>query len=87
MAYGPLVDGWQRAFDRPSIGRLAGAITGVPTGVDLAAVAEWIFVSAYVRDRAIADGVAVGDSAVVHGGIDLSEFEPAPAREWAGALL
>ena len=40
MTYGPLVDGWQRAFDRPLIGRLAGAITGVPTGVDLAAVAR-----------------------------------------------
>ena len=61
MTYAPLVDGWQRTFDRPLIGPLAETFTGIPTGVDLAEAAEWIFVSAYVRERAVA-GLRGGSS-------------------------
>jgi glycogen(starch) synthase len=87
MVYGPRVDGWQRTFARPLLGPLAQAATGVPTGVDIAASAEWIFASAYLRERAVAGGIAVQDSEVVHPGIDPSSFPQAPEGEWRGRLL
>ena len=52
LSYGPLVDGWQRACSRPALARVAEALTGVPTRLDLEAAAEWVFVSAYLRERA-----------------------------------
>ena len=35
LSYGPLVDGWQRACSRPALARVAEALTGVPTRLDL----------------------------------------------------
>jgi glycosyltransferase involved in cell wall biosynthesis len=87
MIYGPTVDRWQRAFDRPVLRRLASAASGVPTGVDLAGAADWSFVSAYVRERAVAEGLDVGGSPVIHSGIDSDRFRPAPERQWEGRLL
>jgi glycogen(starch) synthase len=87
MVYGPRIDGWQRTFDRPLVGRFAESATGVPTGVDLAATARWIFVSAYLRERAVASGLEVGGAEVAHGGIDAAAFEPAAERDWDGSLL
>ena len=60
LSYGPLVDGWQRACSRPALARVAEALTGVPTRLDLEGAAEWMFVSAYLRERAVAAGLALG---------------------------
>ncbi len=87
LSYGPLVDGWQRACSRPALARVAEALTRVPTRLDLEGAAEWVFVSAYLRERAVAAGLALGRAAVVHGGIDAARFPEAPEREWEGALL
>jgi glycosyltransferase involved in cell wall biosynthesis len=86
LTYGPLVDGWQRAFARPGLARLAEA-AGIPTRLGLARDAEWIFVSAYLRERAVAGGLAVDGAPVVHAGIDPRRFAPASEREWEGSLL
>jgi glycosyltransferase involved in cell wall biosynthesis len=87
LSYAPLVDGWQRAFGRPGLAPIAAALTGVPTPVRLERAAEWIFVSAYLRERAVAAGVAVDGAPVVHAGIDPDLFPAAEERTWDGSLL
>ncbi len=87
LTYGPLVDGWQRTFGRPALAWAAGPLTGVPSRLRLERVAEWIFVSAYLRERALAGGLAVDGAPVVHAGIDPGEFPAAEERAWDGSLL
>jgi glycosyltransferase involved in cell wall biosynthesis len=87
LAYGPTVDGWHRAFSGPLRGPLAERFTGVPSRFDLGATASWLFVSAYLRDRAAAIGFDVAEAEVAHGGIDPDRFPAAPAHEWEGRLL
>ena len=87
LTYGPLVDGWQRTFGRPALAWAAGPLSGVPSRVRLDRVAEWIFVSAYLRGRAVAGGVPVDEAPVVHAGIDPGAFPAAEERAWDGSLL
>jgi glycosyltransferase involved in cell wall biosynthesis len=87
LSYGPLVDGWQRAFGRPWLASVAGMLSGVPTRVRLDRAAEWIFVSAYLRERAVAAGLPLGEAQVVHAGIDPDAFPAADERPWDGRLL
>ncbi len=87
LSYGPLVDGWQRTFGRPWVASVAGAVSGVPTRLRLGRAAEWIFVSAYLRERAVAAGLAVHAAPVVHAGIDPVAFPAADERPWDGSLL
>ena len=69
---------WSTAGSAPSAVRrlasVAGALSGVPTRLRLDRAAEWIFVSAYLRERAVAAGLAVDAAPVVHAGIDPSGF-------------
>ena len=85
--YAPLVDGWQRAFGRPVVGAVAGAVTRIPTGLRLERDASWLFASAYLRERAVAAGLALGEAPVVHPGIDPASFPEAEERRWDGSLL
>ena len=48
-----------RLLARPGSPRSPSALTGVPTRVRLERAAEWLFVSAYLRERASAAGLAV----------------------------
>ena len=88
MVYGPKVDQWQRAAAR--LGLLAGAagrLTGVPTNVDLAGTADWVFVSETVRRNALESGLSLERSTVAHGGIDPELYREAPEQPWHGRLL
>jgi glycosyltransferase involved in cell wall biosynthesis len=87
MGYAPRMDGWQRLFGRRAIGPATTALTGIPAPVSIARAARWLFVSAYVRERALAGGIGVAAAEVVHAGIDLGQFAPAGEREWEGRLL
>ncbi len=87
MVYAPRIDGWQRALRTRAAARLAAALSGIPSPVELAGAARWLFASAYLRERALAIGVEVGAAEVVHPGIDSERFAPAPERPWSGALL
>ncbi|MGH2953254.1 MAG: glycosyltransferase family 4 protein [Solirubrobacterales bacterium] len=88
LGYGPRVDAWQRAFGRPLALALAvERLSGVPTALDLAGAARWVFVSDYLRERARAAGVDPFDSEVAHGGVDRPSFPVAPERPWQGRLL
>jgi glycosyltransferase involved in cell wall biosynthesis len=86
--YGPRVDAWQRAVRRAgALARVAERLTGVPSRLDLARAADWIFVSEMLRRRAREAGWSIDRSTVAHGGIDVSRLRRAPERPWQGHLL
>src|SRR4029079_15171140 len=58
-----------------------------PTGLRLERDARWLFASAYLRERTVAAGLALGEAPVVHPGIDPATFPEADARRWDGSLL
>jgi glycogen(starch) synthase len=89
LDYGPHVDGWVRAFDntlRP-FAPLVERATGMPTRVDLAHAARYVFVSETTRRRAVAAGVKPASSGIAHSGIDPDFIDPAPLRVWSWSLL
>src|SRR3954452_22332119 len=66
MVYGPAVDGWSRAFRRRGRARLAEALTGIPTRIELGPAARWLFVSEVIRAHAIDAGWPPAESEVAH---------------------
>lgn len=89
LDYGRHADGWTRLFTY-RLGRLAPLVerlTGVPTRVDLAHAARYVFVSDTMRRRAREAGVFPESTGIAHSGIDPDFIEPAPDREWAWSLL
>jgi glycosyltransferase involved in cell wall biosynthesis len=90
LDYAPRVDQWRLLVGRGSIAGAAERLTGVPTHVDLAGAARWLFVSAYTRDRALAARPELardGDTGLAHAGIDPALATGAPPRDWQGRLL
>jgi glycogen synthase len=87
LLYGPRVDGWARAFDRPVIGPLATAITGIPSRPSPVDAARWLFLSETLRRRAAAAGAAPADAEVVNRGPDADLFSPAERADWRWRLL
>jgi glycosyltransferase involved in cell wall biosynthesis len=90
LLYGPAVDQWLRMFGhrgcRP-LSALAERTFGIPTRLDVDAVSRWAFVSAFIRDRAVAAGHRLTGVSVVHSGIDESFIGPGPERRWEWRLL
>jgi glycogen(starch) synthase len=80
LVYCTRSDGWARRFGPRGRARLAEAVTGVPTRVDLGAAASWLFNSEHVRKRALM-ARPLRDTAVAHPGIETARFAPAPAPE------
>lgn len=87
LVYGPKVDAWQRAFGKPGLERVAELLTGIPTRFDLASCANWVCVSARVRDRAIQEGREIQGAKIAHAGIDDALFRPVDSQQWEGRLL
>ena len=58
LVYGPAVDQWLRSFRgwRRPVGAAMQRLTRIPTRLEVRAVARWVFVSAFTRDRALAAG-------------------------------
>jgi glycogen synthase len=87
MLYGPLVAAWLRVFaSRPRLGRLAEALTGIPTRVQLSSVGPCLFPSETTRSRTL-DAQRLPATVVCHQGVDRSLFRPAPAHPWRWRLL
>jgi glycogen synthase len=88
LVYGPRVDAWLRMWRGPQAG-LGERLTGVPTRVDFSGAAEWLFVSDFVRRKALAEGgLQLARTGVAHSGIDESHLSPlGPAREWSWNVL
>jgi glycosyltransferase involved in cell wall biosynthesis len=80
-------DKWARRFGRRGRARLAEALTGVPTRVDVGAAASWLFNSHDVRERALTMR-PLADTAVAHPGIEAARFAAGPERlEFGWRLL
>jgi glycogen(starch) synthase len=89
LLYGPVVDQWLRSFAgwRRPAGAVAQRMTGIPTRFEVAAVARWVFVSAFTRDRALAAGHELTGVEVAHSGIDPAFIGPAAPRDWGWRML
>ncbi|MFL5845928.1 MAG: glycosyltransferase [Solirubrobacteraceae bacterium] len=88
LLYGPRVDAWLRMWGGPR-GTVGERWTGIPVRVDFAGAARWLFVSEFLRRKAL-EGAALDGArtAVVHSGIDDTLLGAlAPPRPWAGKLL
>src|SRR5205085_5622948 len=87
LYYAPLMDGWLRPFrDRwRRLAPLADRLTGIPTRVDYARAARYVFVSDATRRAAEKAGVRPAQVAIAHSGIDPAYIDPAPDREWTGS--
>jgi glycosyltransferase involved in cell wall biosynthesis len=79
-------DMWAGRFGRRGRARLAEALTGVPTRVDLGAAGSWLFNSDYIRARALV-ARSLPDTAVAHPGIETARFAPVPERDKFGWRL
>ena len=87
MLYGPEVDAWMRLFShRPRLGRVAAALSGIPTRADLTRVGPTLFPSRRARDRAL-QAVALTEPEVCPQGVDPALFRPADEKPWGWRLL
>lgn len=87
MLYGPEVDAWTRFFARrPALAPLAERLTGIPARPDPGPAALWLFVSEFLRRRAL-ERFELPRTAVAHPGIDPDLFSPAPAKPWGWRLV
>ena len=86
MLYGPRVDKWLRMA---GIGgarvRAAERLTKIPTNVELAGAARWLFVGEFTRERAQAS--AGEDTGVAHSGVDEVFLTAEPEQPWRWRLL
>lgn len=88
VSYAPLVDQWTRLWAmRPRLARVAGALTGLPTSIELATAARWAFLSDALRRRAAHHDERFAAGEVVHRGPDAGLFPRAPEAEWRWRLL
>lgn len=89
LDYGRHTDAWLRLFYgrkgvvAPAVERL----TGLPTRVDYAHAARYVFVSEFVRRRALALPLGLTDTGVAHSGIDESFLTGAERPPWRWRLL
>lgn len=88
LLYGPRVDAWLRMWGGPR-GGVGERWTGLPVRVDLAGSARWLFVSEFLRRKALEGAPLEGArTGVIHSGIDDALVGPLPEpRPWTWRLL
>jgi glycosyltransferase involved in cell wall biosynthesis len=90
LDYGRWTDQWTRLFRLRRYAwtaPVAEALTGIPTNVRYGAAARFVFVSEFVRRRALALDLDLADTAVAHSGIAPEFRSPAPPHDWRWRLL
>ncbi|HEX8054574.1 MAG TPA: glycosyltransferase family 4 protein [Thermoleophilaceae bacterium] len=91
LDYGRSFDQWMRLFHAPRrrlAARAVDRLTGIPTRVDYAGAGRYVFVSDFVRRRALKLPEPVRDTAVAHSGIDPALVGPLPPEhDWSWRLL
>lgn len=84
LSYQPPGDAWLRMFaGRPQLGRVVERVTGVPTRVDFASAATYVFVSETLRRQ----GPPLPHTAVEPPGVDDAFIDPRPPQPWGWRLL
>jgi glycogen synthase len=91
LDYGRFTDQWLRLFypsSRRRAARLVELMTGLPTVVDYSSAGRYVFVSEFVRSRALKLPLGLRDTAVAHSGIDPAFVAPElQQRDWRWRLL
>lgn len=90
LDYGRGTDQWTRMFAAPRYrwaAPVVQAISGVPTRVGYGAAGRYVFVSGFIRDRALELGLDLSDTAVAHSGIAPVFLKPGPVHDWRWRLL
>jgi glycosyltransferase involved in cell wall biosynthesis len=91
LNYGRHTDQWLRIFyRRRPAGPVVAWLTGLPTTVNYGAAGRYVFVSEFIRQRALSlDIGGLPDTAVAHSGIDPLYLDGAAEleREWRWRLL
>ncbi len=84
LTYALPVDAWLRLFARrPRLGRVVTRLTGIPTRVDFAAAATYVFVSETLRRQ----GPPLPRTAVEPSGVADGLIDPRPPQPWGWRLL
>jgi glycosyltransferase involved in cell wall biosynthesis len=84
LTYQPPGDAWLRLFaSRRQLGRIVDRVTGIPTRVDFAAAATYVFVSETLRRQ----GPALPRTAVEPSGVADDFIDPRPSQPWSWRLL
>jgi len=84
LTYQPPGDAWLRLFARrPLLGRAVDRLTGIPTRVDYADAATWVFVSETLRRQ----GPPLPRTAVEPSGVADGFVDPRPPQPWGWRLL
>jgi glycogen synthase len=84
LTYQPPGDAWLRLFaERRSVGRIVERLTGIPTRVDFATAATYVFVSETLRRQ----GPPLPRTAVEPSGVADDFVDPRPPRPWGWRLL
>jgi glycosyltransferase involved in cell wall biosynthesis len=88
LIYGPRVDAWLRLWGGPR-GGIGERLTGVPVRVDFSGAAKWLFVSDFLRRKALErGGHRLARTGVLHSGIEEAHLRAlAPPRPWGWRLL
>ena len=89
LDYGRHTDQWLRLFyGRKGVAApLAERVAGVPARIDYGAAGRYVFVSEFIRARALALHPGLRDTAVAHSGIDPRFLQAQPRPEWRWRLL
>jgi glycosyltransferase involved in cell wall biosynthesis len=89
LDYGRGTDQWTRMFRarryRPAA-PVVQALTGIPTTVSYGTAGRYVFVSDFIRQRAL-EGLNLVDTAVAHSGIASLFAAPGPVHDWRWRLL
>jgi len=84
LTYQPPGDAWLRLFaTRPRLGRIAERVLRIPTRVDFADAATYVFVSETLRRQ----GPPLPHTAVEPSGVTDNFVDPRPPRPWSWRLL
>lgn len=88
LVYGPQADQWLRLWAGPR-GGVGERLTGEPVRVDLSGAARWLFVSDFLRRKALErGGHRLARTGVLHSGIEEAHLRPlTPAHDWEWRLL
>jgi glycosyltransferase involved in cell wall biosynthesis len=89
LGYGRWTDQWQRMFGgrRRLAAPFVGWLTGVPTRIDYGAAGKYVFVSDFIRQRALKFSIGLRETAVAHSGIDPLFLNAGDEHEWRWRLL
>jgi glycogen synthase len=89
LDYGRVTDQWTRLFlgRKGVLAPAAERLVGVPARVDYGRAGRYVFVSEFIRARALALPLGLRDTAVAHSGIDPAFLHAEERPSWGWRLL